>query len=166
MTETVDQKKCPFCAELINVEAKICRFCQKEIVSAGDTDKVNKNIEEWKNDERSLSDNAITCPHCSYEGKMGFVESTKKFPFLLRYSTYLYGILIMSSLIFFVADYDSPNSTEVLWGAIALFFASAITYSYILAIPLVIVFILRWFFENEYLKEIYECPNCNENCEL
>jgi hypothetical protein len=26
-----DQRKCPFCAELVKREAKICRFCQKEL---------------------------------------------------------------------------------------------------------------------------------------
>lgn len=158
MTETVDQKKCPFCAELINVEAKICRFCHKEIVSAGDTDKVNKIIEEWKDDERSLSDNAITCPHCSYEGKMGFEEYINEYPFYLRYSTYLYGILIICSVVFFFGD--------GLGDAIGMFVGTAIVQLYILAIPLVIVYFVRWFYEYVYFKEIYECPNCNENCEL
>jgi hypothetical protein len=26
-----DERKCPFCAEVIKVEAKVCRFCQKEL---------------------------------------------------------------------------------------------------------------------------------------
>lgn len=29
--ETGDNRKCPFCAEIIKAEAKICRFCQKEL---------------------------------------------------------------------------------------------------------------------------------------
>lgn len=28
---TSGQRKCPFCAELIKAEAKICRFCQREL---------------------------------------------------------------------------------------------------------------------------------------
>lgn len=27
-----DKKRCPFCAEVINKDAKICRFCKKELL--------------------------------------------------------------------------------------------------------------------------------------
>ncbi len=29
--ETEDRRKCPYCAELIKAEAKVCRFCQREV---------------------------------------------------------------------------------------------------------------------------------------
>jgi hypothetical protein len=29
--ESGDLKKCPFCAELVKVEANVCRYCQREL---------------------------------------------------------------------------------------------------------------------------------------
>lgn len=57
---TTDLKKCPFCAECIKQEAKICRFCQRDIpdteISASTENINNHNIEE--------NGPEGTCPSC------------------------------------------------------------------------------------------------------
>ena len=161
MTETVDQKKCPFCAELIKVEAKICRFCQKEIVSAGDTDKVNKIIEEWKDDDVSLSDHLITCPTCSYEGKMAY--NGKKILPWFRYDYWIYFTLISSFLIYLGIhmsglDNMSPNEAFEMSLGMALF-----GFFWIGALALCFFFV-RWFLTSD--TTIWSCPNCDEDCNI
>jgi hypothetical protein len=155
MTKTVDKKKCPFCAELIKVEAKICRFCQKEIVAAGDSDKVSKNLEKWKkNDARSLSDIAITCPCCLYEGKMRYVEKAELSAWF-RYDYWICFILISGFLFFINLEGD--------WG-IGLFLTVGLWTQYLGWVVLLLV-ILRFVIINNIRKSIWECPNCNEQCE-
>jgi hypothetical protein len=58
-------KKCPYCAEVVKSEAKVCRFCQHKLSV------VNESIEEakvssgnWK--DRALS-NANHCESCDSE---------------------------------------------------------------------------------------------------
>lgn len=48
-----DQRKCPFCAELVKREATICRFCHKELPSAEPVEgaprfKSKKEYDAWR----------------------------------------------------------------------------------------------------------------------
>ena len=33
-------RKCPFCAEIVKVEAKVCRYCSRDLAPGGDADDV------------------------------------------------------------------------------------------------------------------------------
>lgn len=50
-----DERKCPFCAEIIKKEAKLCKHCGKEVEPVSDNNK--NNILQ--------NDKIYSCPHCS-----------------------------------------------------------------------------------------------------
>ena len=155
MIKTANKKECPYCAELIKVEAKICRFCQKEIVAAGDSDKVSKNLEKWKkNDARSLSDIPIKCPFCLYEGKMRFIEKVKLSAWVrYDYWFYFFVAFIICFLIFIEGDLG-----------ISLYLGVGLYMQYFWWVIILLV-VLRFVVFNNTRKSIWECPNCNEQCE-
>jgi len=56
--EVSERVKCPYCAELIMSDAKVCRFCNRELETALDV------VERDDSDSEYVY---IKCPHCRYE---------------------------------------------------------------------------------------------------
>lgn len=56
---TIDEKKCPFCAEIIKKDAVICRFCNSELES-----KHQKGVIFCKKCDNKIYPNNKFCPKC------------------------------------------------------------------------------------------------------
>lgn len=63
-----DMKKCPYCAELVRAEAKVCRYCQRDLPMPESSeiittpDKLAKNEQEQRASDLKPKG---TCPNCN-----------------------------------------------------------------------------------------------------
>jgi hypothetical protein len=64
--EAAQLRKCPFCAELVQREAKVCKHCGKDITPdvAQPAPVTPKPVLQTQNSEKTTADSQIPCPHC------------------------------------------------------------------------------------------------------